>query len=78
MAETLQEICRLIDERKKSYVVAVNVDVVIKIEKDRYLKEITDRADLTLVDGKPRTFSAYNGNSKRKPASIKTQRKSLS
>lgn len=53
MAETLKEICHLIDERKKSYVVAVNVDVVIKIEKDGYLKKITDEADLTLVDGKP-------------------------
>ena len=53
MTETLQEISRLIDEKKKSYVVAINVDVVMKIEKDEYLKRITDEADLTLVDGKP-------------------------
>lgn len=53
MSETLQEICRLVDEKKKSYVVAINVDVVIKIEDDEYLKKITDEADLTLVDGKP-------------------------
>jgi len=53
MSETLQEICRLVDEKKKSYVVAINVDVVMKIENDDYLKKITDEADLTLVDGKP-------------------------
>lgn len=53
MAETLREICHLIDEKKKSYVVAINVDVVMKMEKDNYLKKITDEADLTLVDGKP-------------------------
>ena len=53
MAETLREICRLVDEKRKSYIVAINVDVVIKIEKDSYLKRISDEADLTLVDGKP-------------------------
>ncbi len=53
MKETLQEICRLVDAKQKSYVVAINVDVVMKMETDSYLKEITDKADLTLVDGKP-------------------------
>lgn len=53
MVEVLQEICKLIEKKKKSYVVAINVDVVIKIEKDSYLKRISDEADLTLVDGKP-------------------------
>ena len=53
MAETLHEICHLIEQKKKSYVVAINVDVVMKIEEDAYLKKITDEADLTLVDGKP-------------------------
>ena len=53
MNETLNEICRLVEEKKKSYVVAINVDVVMKMEKDAYLKRITDDADLTLVDGKP-------------------------
>ncbi len=53
MAETLREICHLIEQKKKSYVVAINVDVVMKIENDEYLKKITDEADLTLVDGKP-------------------------
>ena len=58
MAETLQEICRLVEEKKKSYVVAINVDVVMKMEKDQYLKKITDEADLTLVDGKPLVWIA--------------------
>lgn len=58
MEETLNEICRLVDEREKSYVVAINVDVVMKIEKDEYLKKITDEADLTLVDGKPLVWIA--------------------
>ena len=53
MEETLDEISRLIEKKQKSYVVAINVDVVIKIEKDEYLKRISDEADLTLVDGKP-------------------------
>ena len=58
MAETLQEICRLVEEKKKSYVVAINVDVVMKMEKDQYLKKITDEAELTLVDGKPLVWIA--------------------
>ena len=58
MAETLQEICRLVEEKKKSYVVAINVDVVMKMEKDQYLKRITDEAALTLVDGKPLVWIA--------------------
>ncbi len=53
MAETLQEISRLVEEKKKSYIVAINVDVVMKIENDAFLKKIADEADLTLVDGMP-------------------------
>jgi N-acetylglucosaminyldiphosphoundecaprenol N-acetyl-beta-D-mannosaminyltransferase len=58
MDETLQEISRLIEEKKKSYIVAINVDVVMKMEKDEYLKKIADEADLTLVDGKPLVWIA--------------------
>ena len=58
MAEALKEICRLVEKKKKSYVVAINVDVVMKMEKDEYLKKITDEADLTLVDGKPLVWIA--------------------
>ena len=53
MVEALQTICQLIEEKSKSYVVAVNVDVIIKIDKDEYLQRIADEATLTLVDGKP-------------------------
>ena len=53
MKETIQAIENLISIKKKSYIVAVNVDVVLKIEIDTYLKEITDNADLVLVDGMP-------------------------
>ena len=53
MEQVIGQIERFIETGKKSYVVAVNVDVIMKIEKDSHLKEITDKADLTLVDGKP-------------------------
>ncbi len=53
MSETIVAIEQMIKSEKKSYVVAINVDVVMKIEKDSYLKEIVDNADMVLVDGKP-------------------------
>lgn len=53
MDEALHEIDRLIEGGKKNYIVAINVDVVMKIEEDVYLKKITDNADMVLVDGKP-------------------------
>lgn len=53
MKETLQSIDEMILSKKSRYIVAINVDVVMKIEKDAYLKKIVDRADMVLVDGKP-------------------------
>ena len=53
MEEAVNKICQFVNEKKRSYVVAVNTDVIIKIENDEYLKMIADEADLTLVDGKP-------------------------
>ena len=53
MSEALSAIDAMISSGKKSYIVAINVDVVMKIENDLYLKEITDNADMVLVDGKP-------------------------
>ena len=53
MIETLLAIDNMIESAEKKYVVAINVDVVMKIEKDPYLKKITDNADMVLVDGKP-------------------------
>lgn len=62
MSEALDAIESLVDSGKKSYVLAINVDVVIKIEEDRYLNEIADNADIVLVDGKPLVWIAdyYN------------------
>ena len=51
MHETISEIENLIVQKKKSYIVAVNVDVIIKIENDSNLKEIVDAANMVLVDG---------------------------
>lgn len=53
MKETVSAIESMIKDGGKHYVVAINVDVVMKIEEDTYLKEITDNADMVLVDGKP-------------------------
>lgn len=53
MKETVGAIETMIKDGGKHYVVAINVDVVMKIEEDAYLKEITDNADMVLVDGKP-------------------------
>lgn len=58
MIEAIDALESLIESGKKSYVVAINVDVVIKIEEDRYLKEIIDNADIVLVDGKPLVWIA--------------------
>lgn len=53
MDEALSNIEKMIHSDKKSYIVAINVDVVMKMEEDLYLKKIVDEADMTLVDGKP-------------------------
>lgn len=53
MPETIAAIEQMIADNKKSYVVAINVDVVMKIENDPYLKQVVDNADMVLVDGKP-------------------------
>lgn len=53
MNEALLCIDKMISSSKKSYIVAINVDVVMRIESDAYLKKITDEADMVLVDGKP-------------------------
>lgn len=53
MNGAILSIDRMISLGKKSYVIAVNVDVIIKIERDSYLKKIIADADMVLVDGKP-------------------------
>ena len=53
MPETIAAIEQMIEADKKSYVVAIHVDVVMKIEEVSYLKKVVDNADMVLVDGKP-------------------------
>lgn len=53
MDEAITLIEDMIASGQKSYVVPINVDVVMKIETDQYLKKIVDNADSVLVDGKP-------------------------
>lgn len=53
IGETISSIEDMISQKKKSYIVAINVDVVVKMEKDSYLNKITNDADMVLVDGKP-------------------------
>lgn len=53
MDETVHAIEDMIATNKKSYVVAINADVVMKIENDEYLKKVVDEADMVLVDGQP-------------------------
>lgn len=53
MNDVVEKIDNFIINKSHSYVVAVNVDVIVKIEKDDYLKEIIDNADIVITDGKP-------------------------
>lgn len=53
MDETIENIKNMIENNSKSYIMPINVDVIMKIENDSKLKEISDKADMTLIDGKP-------------------------
>ena len=53
MKEAIDEVDKMIINKEKGYVVAINVDVVMKMEEDLLLREISDKAYLTVVDGKP-------------------------
>ena len=53
MQEAVEAVEQMIVADKKTYVSTINVDVVMKIEEDPYLKKIVDSADMVLVDGKP-------------------------
>ena len=62
ISEAIDAIEKMITSKDKSYIVAVNIDVIIKIENDPYLKKIVDEANLVLVDGQPLVWiSKYNG-----------------
>lgn len=58
LAETAEAIGQFIEERRKAYVVEINVDVMIKIENDEELRRITEDANLVLVDGQPLVWVA--------------------
>lgn len=53
MEEAVRTIESMIADGDKHYIVAINVDVVMKIETDSYLKTIVDKSDMVLVDGMP-------------------------
>lgn len=58
MMQVIRSVEKMIADGNKHYIVAVNVDVIIKIENDGYLKKITDEADIVLVDGQPLVWIA--------------------
>lgn len=51
--EALLEIDNLIQRSTPSYITEINIDVVLKLENNLYLKKIVDQANMTLVDGQP-------------------------
>lgn len=53
MEEAVREAKRLILEGRNSYVVTPNVDHIVKIEHDGLFRDIYEKADLVLTDGKP-------------------------
>lgn len=62
MENTIREIRRILTEGEPSYLVEVNVDVLLKADRDPHLKKIVDEADIALVDGQPLCWAArYQG-----------------
>lgn len=53
MQEALDEINRLIKERKCAYVVTPNVDHIVQLETNKELQAVYANASLILTDGKP-------------------------
>ena len=51
--EVIEYIEKCIKDRRISQITTPNVDIIVKIEKDEYFKEICDNSDLLLVDGTP-------------------------
>lgn len=68
--EAAEVIEGMIREGKKGYVVEVNADVVMQMEKDAELRRISEEADLTLTDGTPLVWiSRLTGHPVRERAS---------
>ena len=57
-ADAVEKIESCIVSKQNTYVVFINVDVVMKIEHDPYLKQIVDDANMVLVDGMPLVWIA--------------------
>lgn len=53
MQEALEEIDRLIKEKKCDYVVTPNVDHIVQLETNKELQDVYANASLILTDGKP-------------------------
>ena len=53
MEETVNAIEEMIASGGSHYIVPVNVDVIVRMEDDHYLRKIAAEADMVLVDGKP-------------------------
>lgn len=53
MLEAIEEIDKLINNKKPSYIVTPNVDHIIKLESDNEFKTVYENADLILTDGMP-------------------------
>lgn len=51
--ELMKLIPEFVEEKKSACILEVNVDVIMKIEGDKRLREIARHADLVLADGKP-------------------------
>ena len=56
--EVMDTIKKLVERGRPSYIIEINVDVLLKFETDLQLKKIADQADLVLVDGKPLVWIA--------------------
>lgn len=53
LEEAIEKLVESTEQINKSYVVPVNVDMVVKADKDNSLKKIIQEADVVLADGMP-------------------------
>ena len=51
--QLLEEVFRNIEEKKRTSIMFVNVDVAIKAEKDELLKQALNETEMVLADGMP-------------------------
>lgn len=58
LQEAVDMIFQMLQREKPSYVMPINVDVVMKMEQDLFLRQIADEADMVLVDGTPLVWIA--------------------